>query len=98
MPPLMSLTPPLHAAKVVEACDDDVGDSRFRYAATARHRIRRFRIAPILRLRLYANECRVVQTVVRAFELQDLFPSCRRAGDAAGMHGGFRPAGAEAHH
>ena len=55
-------------------------------------------VAELWGVRLHADQRGVVQSVIAAFELDDLVAAGGGAGQADGMHGGFGPAVAEAHH
>src|SRR5438477_263948 len=88
----------LDAREIVESSDDDVGEGGFRHATTAGNRIGCVRIAAVFRLRLNADERGVMQSMVAALELQNSVSAGCGARNAAGVHGDFGPAGAEAHH
>ncbi len=49
-------------------------------------------------MRLDADQRRIVQTVIAAFELQDLVAACGRARQTNRVHSRFRAARTEAHH
>src|SRR5260370_39696779 len=86
------------AVQIVKTGNDNVFERCLRHAGAAGNGIRRVRVSILFRLGLDADERCVMQSVVGAFELQDLVAAGGRARDAAGMHGDFGSAGAEAHH
>src|SRR2546428_1960453 len=88
----------LDALQIVEAGDGNNLERSFRHATAAGNGIGRIRIAVVSLLGLDADKRSVMQSVVRAFELQNLVATRGGARDAAGVHGDFRAAGAESHH
>jgi len=86
------------ACEIVEDRDRDIGDGSFGNASAAGNAGRSFGIAVILSFGLNANKSGIVQAVVAAFELQDLFAAGGGTRDAAGVHGDFGSARAEANH
>ena len=88
----------LDAGQVVEGRSENVGHGGFRHSEPARHRSRSVDIAVVGRVRLHADQRGIVQAVVSAFKFYDLVAAGSGAGQANGVHGGFRTAVAEAHH
>ena len=88
----------LDAGQIVEGRNQNVGHGGLRHAESAGHGSRSVDIAIIGRVRLHADQCGIVQAVVSAFKLHDLVAAGSGAGQADGVHGGFRTAVAEAHH
>ena len=66
------------------------------HAETAGHRSGSVDVAELRRVRLDAYQRGIMQAMIAAFKLDDLVPSCRGAGQADGVHGGFGAAVAEA--
>src|SRR6267143_1201531 len=86
------------ALQIVEAGDDNIVERSFRHAPAAGNGVGSVRIAVVFRLGFHADERGVMQSVVRAFELQNLVAARSGARNAAGVHGDFRAAGTEADH
>src|SRR5260370_11794539 len=83
---------------MVDAGEDNIVERSFRPAPAAGNGVGSVRIAVVFDLGLDADERGVMQSVVRAFKLQDFVATGGGARDAASVHGDFRAAGAEAHH
>src|SRR5206468_2491200 len=92
------LEPPLDGCEIVKGSDQDVLKACFRNAKSSRHRSRPVDIAEVRSMRLYADQSGIMQTVVRAFELQNLVAPRGSAGKTNSVHGSFGPAIAETHH
>src|SRR6267154_1313195 len=86
------------ALHIVEAGDDNILERSFRHATAAGNGVGRIWIAVVFCLGLDADERGVMQSVVGAFKLQDFVAARSGPRDAAGVHGDFRAARAEAHH
>src|SRR5579862_3629502 len=86
--------------EIVEGRDRDVGNTRFRHASSTGNRLRVLDIAEVIgwRMRLYADQCGVVQAVISTFELDDLVAPRSGAGETNGVHGCFGAAVSEAAH
>src|SRR5260370_10041565 len=86
------------ALQIVEAVNNNIFERVLRYASAAGNGSGLVRSTVVFRLRLDADQRRVMQAVVGAFELQNLIAPGGGAGNAAGLHGDFRAAGTERHH
>ena len=88
----------LDAGEIVEDRDDGVGERGLWNTGAGGDARGCVGIAVILGFGLYADESGVMQTVISAFEFQDLVAAGGGARDAASVHGHFRAAGAETNH
>src|SRR5882762_4827422 len=78
------------ALQIVEAGDNNILERSLRHAPAPRYGIGRVRIAVVFRFGLNTDERRVMQTVVGAFEFQNVVvPRCGTR-NAASMHRDFR--------
>ena len=92
------LKAPLDTREIVKGRDQHVLEACFGYAETAWYRRRTIDVAKIRRVRLYADESRVMQAVVSPFELHNLVASGGRPGQTDTMHGRLGSAVAETNH
>ena len=88
----------LDGGEIVEGGDEHVGDCGLRDAEAAGDRGWSVDVAVVRSMRLHADQSAVVQSVVGAFELDDLVASGGGAGQANRVHGHFGAAVAEAAH
>ena len=88
----------LDGAEVIEGCNRHVRDRRLGHAQSTWNRDRILDVAEVGLVRLHADQGRVVQAVIAAFELEDLVAAGCCASEANGVHRGFGAAGAEADH
>ena len=79
----------LNGVEIVERGDQHVVECALGHSKSTRNRSGRVDIAELLRLRLHAHQRAVVQSVVGAFELDDLVAACSRTRKANRMHRGF---------
>ena len=89
---------PFDSGKVIERRDLHVLNGGFRYTKATCNGCGIIDVAKVRSMRLHANQCAVVQSVIGALELDDLVAPSSRAGQTYGVHGRFGPAIAEPAH
>ena len=88
----------LNASEIVERRYGHVSNRRLRDTEPTRDRVGGIDIAEFRCMRLDADQCGIVQSVISTFKLHDLVASGRGAGQANSVHGSFRATVAKTKH